>query len=248
VSIDKAFKNKVLEYKNLIRDSEGVLLAAQRQISEFSMIECNFDRSHDAFLKKLEETFISLAHSLDYIKNDLNSRYSKEAMKQRNSAEKDVEELKSLFKNACHQIDYQGVSLDYFNKEVSNRRNIIAQIQEIIQKPANSNFEVEFTLGDSELDSIIKKLRTELSRLFEKPSIQVSIKQPERLQTPSRNQNHSSKSNLRHQVEARPPSSINKKDAPLTPRTTKDLSKKSLTRSKSPIFKTDIRTISLLSC
>lgn len=247
VSLDKAFKTKVHEYKNLIIKSEGLFEAAQKLISEYHLVEGFLENTLNRFQKNTDEVFANLAQFLENTKMDLMKRLSKDVSVQKNWHHKTAEELKFHLSNACLQIDYQGISLEQFAKDVNARKESLAKIEELVNKSSSRKVEAEISIGDAELDTIVKRVKLEISKLSEKTSLQSSVKNAERLQTPSRNHTQTSKANIKPHVDGKPITSTNIKDTPLTPRLTKDPSKKSLTRSKSPIFKTDIRIFSLHS-
>jgi hypothetical protein len=252
VSLDKAFKSKIAEYRNMIKSAEGLLSNVQNCINDCCQTEKFLSKTETDVMNKIEETFRCLQLYFDASKSDLMARASRAFKNHRVSFQSYTNDLKNLLSSTCVQIDYQNLSLDQFAKEVVSRKASISKMEEMTRSPMTLKNDIDISFSDKDIDNILKNVRNELSKITEKTGNQSgyqACKVPDRPITPSRSHLTASKSNVKQIAESKTTAFYAPKEtsyAPSTPRLTKDVSKKSLTRSKSPIFKTDIRRLNIM--
>lgn len=245
IAVDKALKTRTSEFRAWTKHAEAVAAQAYKFIADCGTSEASLDAARKDTLRKTEEAFQAIHALVDAAKNEALSKISRSTGGQRESAQKTISELQSLVTAVMRPVDCQSLSIDTIGKELAHRKETVAKIEELMRSPVNgTKNEVECSVSEKEIDVLMKRIKVEFSKITEK-SQHALPPQPSKLSerplTPSKAHLHSTKSNVKPLHENRPASTVTGREAPLTPKNTKDLTKKSFTRSKSPIFKTDIR-------
>lgn len=250
VSIEKACRNKVEAYKELMSQAEEVSREAKNWIMRLKENLEEHKLREKSNLKTLEEYFDEVLTAVLEKKNLVTQKFEHENQKFQEKGKFSIDELSQIEELVSSQINYTSMPLHVFTSNIQEKEDNLQRLKTImLDKPSIPHVSLPDILS-AELGDLMNQIKSITAKTCEKEVAKPAQKPSERQVTPSRILPTASKLPSQHQAGLKHHSFhlnilTSHRDSNLTPRIHKDHSKKSLTRSKSPIFRTDIRKFPL---
>jgi hypothetical protein len=246
VSIDKACKLKMEKYRDLMDQAEQAVSEVQSYHSALQECLDEINTRHEAIARCFEEHYEEVLRFVQEQKTATSRKLTSEFDEIKANFVFSMNEISKMEEAVMSPIQFTSMPFHVLSECLQERENILKILKsKLASRPIFDSPPISSLLSDS-TEELMSQIKTLATKCCEKSLIQTASSTFDRSKTPTRMQQTNRKYSSRQQTEATSSSFIlnpipSQREKLLTPRIPRDQSKKSITRSKSPIFRTDIR-------
>lgn len=237
-------KDKAAKYKSTMEDAQKAAMLSYQFIEEQKQKRDYFENEEIKTHRMVDDAFESLRLCVEDKKQQLKGMISTAFSDQKVSMFSVVAEISNLQSEITSTLEHSSLSFVQLSNELAAKRDSITRLLRLtkIRQKKIEIPKIEFT--DSFLDDIIRAVKGIFSQLSVFKPRNITNKSTDRPATPGRGHINPPKARQDSRSGSFAQTPIPPiKEMPSTPRVQKDQTKKSTTRSKSPIFNTDIRRL-----